>query len=1477
MPLALASSTPQSSKVASRGAASVPRTQLAPSVTMATPSDRFHRLPNVASNCYMNAVLQCFLSFDSAFRGRGPISRAIWEVSMAGPNEPVWSFLESLISQCGFPMNQHHSAAEAWEALSSRIFSTEDGGWGYYGGSMVTRIHCLGCGNTSFPPSCKSWLWEIPMQMGSGTVSEGCTAASATSSIPAKNTPLMVDGFACSICQNRSAPDLRSDCIVSEQWYPSGPFVAIHANWASQTPRARVLEKQISTRLTLANQDYELVATICNVAAGSHYVAVVGGQHFRWRLDDALPPSKSKGWCANGIPEILLYRLSPGQCPPLDLLAGPRRTSPDKSDDEPRAAFNVITLAVNKLSFSAGVPKADTSPPRKLRLPASERDWSDLVGKLKGSLPSTLSSSNVDPRLSAAMITDTILESLPTQEPRSRRVRPASKPSHLRNANDLKRRARYLRRQQGPSPATNHDFFQALHLHSHLGRVVQAADRFDGLAANMARFHANPPKFAKETLDGSDPAQAKQVQVSPKEAEDFFRATYSDARNAPLDAPPSSTVSAPPIDVPFNENPISLAELRHVLRKKSNKGAPGPDGIPYVLYKRSPELQRALVVLFNDVIRTGLVPASWGTANIVLIPKSSGIVNDVKELRPIALTNTMGKLFTAILARRLESFLRANLSWDTSQKGFASATQGCIDHAFTVQQTLQDARYHQRSIAVAWLDLKNAYGSISHKMVQFALRQYSVPLRWCHIIFALYDHLCARVTTPAWSTNYFPYHKGVFQGDPLSPVIFNMAFSPVIAQIKELNKHPYVTACGVAVGVTAYADDLTIVCSTVSQLQHVIDGLGPLMAWLRLSFNPKKCVGLILTRGAVASPAPTLFVNQLPITNLVPPQTFKFLGVQIPANGDLKPVFETVHALAKKYWDAITKAPVTIPAKVEIFKFSLTRLRWLLTVYDWPMRDVESLQAIANSYLRSWLHLPHSANLFVVYSLKALHVPLVTTVFKASQVSKHLNLQGNKDPDVAKLHAHRRIDHRAKWFVDSAMTAIQSFIAAEDYTSMMLGVGNKGRTGLGSKSQSSLRAKTLARRVSRFIAEEECSVRLAEVMQLDTYKDLWGAIECDMAADKHWQRALFGLPDKLLTFALAAATNSLPTRRNMCLWRKMTSWGCPLCGKMQTLGHVLNACPTALAEGRYNFRHDLVLGVFVNCVSQSLPDLAIHFMLDYVSDSRKYVFPLPVHTSLRPDAVVTSKDGATIWILELTVPLPHRVSESNSLKVARYQHLADELTALGRVVHLLAWEVSSFGNVAHSTSKVLRALGLTGTQRRSAMVTLSQAAIRGSYVVFQHRDANCMPLQPLLSMLPALPLPRVNLLDTTQPPAGSRPVIFVAGGLMPTDVSFELQGPSLPMVDEFPICSGLPATSPPQLRTEEPPGFPCPACEVVLRSSQGLALHRTRWCKAVERDVVPAQPSSLAEQPSFVCSSCARTFSSQQGLNLHNTRWCPGR
>ena len=65
---------------------------------------------------------------------------------------------------------------------------------------------------------------------------------------------------------------------------------------------------------------------------------------------------------------------------------------------------------------------------------------------------------------------------------------------------------------------------------------------------------------------------------------------------------------------------------------------------------------------------------------------------------------------------------------DTSvQKGFVSGLPGVFEHIYSLSTIMQDAATNKNPLMMTFLDLKNAFGSVSHRLIVDMLQAVKVP------------------------------------------------------------------------------------------------------------------------------------------------------------------------------------------------------------------------------------------------------------------------------------------------------------------------------------------------------------------------------------------------------------------------------------------------------------------------------------------------------------------------------------------------------------------------------------------------------------------------------------------------------------------------------------------------------------------------------------------------------------------------------
>jgi hypothetical protein len=101
---------------------------------------------------------------------------------------------------------------------------------------------------------------------------------------------------------------------------------------------------------------------------------------------------------------------------------------------------------------------------------------------------------------------------------------------------------------------------------------------------------------------------------------------------------------------------------------------------------------------------------------------------------------------------------------------------------------MRDAKRHQRCLIVSLLDLRNAFGEIHHGLIKFALEHHHVPADLIAVFCSIYDNFKVTVScNNSWS-DAMVVERGVLQGDPASPLIFNLCFN-ILMRTLNSQKH----------------------------------------------------------------------------------------------------------------------------------------------------------------------------------------------------------------------------------------------------------------------------------------------------------------------------------------------------------------------------------------------------------------------------------------------------------------------------------------------------------------------------------------------------------------------------------------------------------------------------------------------------------------------------------------------------------------
>ena len=713
------------------------------------------------------------------------------------------------------------------------------------------------------------------------------------------------------------------------------------------------------------------------------------------------------------------------------------------------------------------------------------------------------------------------------------------------------------------------------------------------------------------------------------------------------------------------------------------------------------------------------------------------------------------------------------------QKGFLPGVAGCLEHSALLSEALRDARTHQRAICVSWLDLRNAFGSVRHSLIQFALRHYGLPPHFQRLVFDYYERLFAIVDVPGeFQSKPFHFAIGVFQGCTLSPLLFNIVIQLLLDTLEKPDLQSSVAGyrfsslkdCSLLS--SAYADDIEIVTSSPKENQALLDRTDDFLKWTEtMKARPNKCWSVALKRFETKEGEhglsgyrrfnPNLQISKEPLQYL-DDGDFRYLGRPTNVRGCEKLARSEISSKLKEWLLLVDAQHLPKTCKLWLYQhFIVAKMSWYFTALDLTATFVKTLQSVSTKFLKNWSGLPRPANTSILFLGKSgqagLHITNLVTFWKQMQIVRMDLLKNSADPRCRKLYdAH--VQRQSTW-TKKFPPAVEHACAATVVEANPPASNQLQSRSVCNKSQASSRKRML-----NLVSEVDTEEQLSKLRKLEIQGKFleWTDV---MHSDLTWRRLIFGMSDGELRFSLQAITNTTPTPDNLRRWgNSEIDSACSLCGQTCTLRHVLNACKVSLLQGRYLWRHNLILGCLQkylldfwssvkkeNCAATApfirlVPEGTKAINLPSSRQTRRplvssdllrcgndWVFLFDLETGLifppeiasttqRPDIVIYSKSKKIVVLIELTCPLEDRISTAHELKKDRYLELLSNCRCNGWTAFHFPVEVGSRGFVAFSLTSCLQKLGFPSYLAKKARNECSKIALRASYSIYLQRN-----------------------------------------------------------------------------------------------------------------------------------------------------------
>ena len=395
-------------------------------------------------------------------------------------------------------------------------------------------------------------------------------------------------------------------------------------------------------------------------------------------------------------------------------------------------------------------------------------------------------------------------------------------------------------------------------------------------------------------------------------------------------------------------------EMLHQTLKNTQDSCPGPDGIPYSYLKATWEwFGPALLRAWEYSQQTRTLAESHKTSWLRLIPKAGKNIKDLKNWRPITLSNCDHKLITKTLSKVMSDNIERVISGNqTAYLRQRSISDNLRIISLANKLAKKDERLKGLLIA---LDAKKAFDSVNHQYIRDILNKiglndliptFDLLYEESQVDIMINDKLCKG----------YNIRNGVKQGDALSCTLFILAMEPLIRNIaanqdiETLRSPKYKVNFPKCIG---YADDISILTTDrITCVRAAIREYEKFTKVSGLQLNADKTEIFNLSSAFRAKNYKFVYEGQdTTVTNL---EEIKVNGLLLASDPDdtHRRNFEEVKRKMDKQFAAWSNRGLSLLGKILIYKtFALSQIIYTARVIKYTDKEHAELRNLIYKFL----------------------------------------------------------------------------------------------------------------------------------------------------------------------------------------------------------------------------------------------------------------------------------------------------------------------------------------------------------------------------------------------------------------------------------------------------------------------------------------------------------------------------------------------
>ncbi|GJU61382.1 RNA-directed DNA polymerase, eukaryota [Tanacetum coccineum] len=396
------------------------------------------------------------------------------------------------------------------------------------------------------------------------------------------------------------------------------------------------------------------------------------------------------------------------------------------------------------------------------------------------------------------------------------------------------------------------------------------------------------------------------------------------------------------------ERPVTYEEVKRAVWDCGTNKSPGPDGFSFEFYRKYwTTIDDDVFQAVRDFFVNGHFPRGCNSSFIALIPKIQD-AKFVKDFRPISLIGSVYKIIAKILANRLCLVLPYLIS--DVQSAFVANRQ-ILDGPFILNELLSWCKFKKLNGMIFKVDFEKAFDSVKWDYLDETLKAFGFGLKWRNWISSCLNNAMGSVLVNGSPTLEFQFHKGLKQGDPISPFLFILIMETLHLTFKR------VLNAGLYKGISLndsftishlfYADDVVFIGEwNNNNIQTLLSVLRCfyLASGLKINLHKSKLMGIGVSSNVVAAAASLIGCSILTAP-------FNYLGVKVGSNMSRINSWDDVISKVSSRLSKWKLKLLSIGGRLTLLKSVLTSIPlYHMSIFKVPIGVLNHLESIRRNF-----------------------------------------------------------------------------------------------------------------------------------------------------------------------------------------------------------------------------------------------------------------------------------------------------------------------------------------------------------------------------------------------------------------------------------------------------------------------------------------------------------------------------------------------